>query len=96
MIHARFSLSEAKPPIPREEIILTEFAAGQGVLVDLNTKQYYMLNETALLVWHALARQIPASDVVAEMTSIYDVAPERAEVCIQQLVADLRISGLVG
>jgi hypothetical protein len=40
-------------PIPREHIIFTDLDGLEGVLVDLNTRKYYQLNETATLVWRA-------------------------------------------
>ena len=36
--------------VPQEHVVFTEFDAGEGVLVDLNTKKYFQLNETAVVV----------------------------------------------
>ena len=42
--------------VPHEHVVFTEFDAGEGVLVDLNTKKYFRLNETALIVWRGLEK----------------------------------------
>ena len=41
---------------PHEHVVFTEFEAGDGILVDLNTKKYFQLNETATIVWRGLEK----------------------------------------
>jgi hypothetical protein len=65
-------------PKPHEHIVFTEFEGGEGVLVDLNTKRYYQLNETAMLIWRCLEKGMSRAQIIEEMVSIYDVTPERA------------------
>ena len=36
---------------PLTDVIFTDFDGKEGILVDLNTKQYYRLNETGSLIW---------------------------------------------
>ena len=76
-------------PIPHDHIVSTEFEGGEGVLVDLNSKQYYQLNETAMLVWRCLENGQSLEDIVTEMTRVYDVQPERASSNIEKVFADL-------
>jgi hypothetical protein len=42
------------PPLPYEHVIFTDLDGLEGVLVDLNTKKYYHLNESASLIWRGL------------------------------------------
>jgi hypothetical protein len=81
--------------MPNDEVLLTEFAADQGVLVDLNARMYYLLNETALLIWHELAKKTSLSRIIEQLTSTYDVRPEDAESYILKLVDDLAANHLV-
>ena len=37
--------------VPQDHVIFTDLDGLEGVLVDLNTRKYYQLNETAALVW---------------------------------------------
>ena len=76
-------------PSPQEHVVSTEFEGGEGVLVDLNTKRYYQLNETAMLVWRGLERGLAADDIVREMTARYEVTPERASESVEKLIAHL-------
>ena len=82
-------------PIPQEHIVATEFDGGEGVLVDLNAKRYYQLNETAMLVWKCLERGRSLSEIVDEMTSVYDVSIERATVSVEKVLLDLQSNKLV-
>ena len=76
-------------PAPHEHVVSTEFEGGEGVLVDLNTKRYYQLNETAMLVWRGLERGLTADDIVREMTARYEVTPERASSSVEKLIKSL-------
>lgn len=75
---------------PFEHIVSTEFQGGEGVLVDLNTKRYYQLNETAMLVWRGLANVMPFDQMVTEMTRLYTVTPEHAAASIERVVKEFQ------
>jgi hypothetical protein len=40
--------------VPLEHIVASYLEDGDGVLVDLKTRQYYQLNESAMLIWSAI------------------------------------------
>ncbi len=69
-----------------EHIVFTDFDGGDGVLVDLNTKKYYQLNETAALVWRGLERGRTNEEIVKELTAAYDVTPEHAAASLEKLL----------
>lgn len=69
--------------------MFTEFDGTEAVLVDLNTKRYYTLNETAMLVWRALEQRRSLPEIVAELTTTYDVTAEHAATSIERLLASL-------
>ena len=83
-------------PAPQEHVVATDFDGGEGVLVDLNSKRYYQLNETAMLVWRCLERGLSAAEIVGEMTRSYNVAPEHAQLSLSKLLHSLHTHKLVG
>ena len=81
--------------MPQEHVVFTEFDAGEGVLVDLNTKKYFQLNETALIVWRGLEKNRTLAEIVEEITAAYDVTPEHATESVRRLLENLRAFKLV-
>jgi len=82
-------------PAPHEHVVATEFEGGEGVLVDLNSKSYYQLNETAMLVWRCLERGLSSEEIVREMTAAYDVTPDHAAGSLARLLDSLQAHKLV-
>ena len=82
-------------PTPHANVVVTEFEGGESVLVDLDTKRYYQLNETATLIWRALANGSSKADIVGSLTSIYDVTEEDAEKSVEQTLQHLKAHRLV-
>ncbi len=87
--------SDAKVPVPQEHVVFTEFEGGEGVLVDLNTKKYFQLNETGTLVWRGLERNRTLEEIVGEITAAYEVTPEHASESVRRLLDNLRAFKLV-
>jgi len=81
--------------VPLEQIIASHLADGDGVLVDLNTRQYYQLNESAMLVWQALEGGLPLSQIVEQITAIYSVSTERATASAETLLSQLEKRKLI-
>lgn len=82
-------------PSPPGHIVFTEFEGDEGVLVDLNSKRYYTLNETATLVWRGLEKGLSKEEIVGRMTAAYDVTPERAADSIESLLSSLQAHHLL-
>jgi hypothetical protein len=72
--------------VPLEHIVATQLGDGEGVLVDLNTKQYYQLNETAMLIWRALESGHPLEQIVAEIVTVFRVDNEHAAASAERLL----------
>ncbi len=81
--------------LPHEHIVFTEFDEREGVLVDLNTKRYYTLNETALIIWRGLEGKKTRDEIIRELTDAYDVTPEHAARSLDKLVATLQTRKLL-
>lgn len=86
----------AAPLLPHEHVIFTDLDGLEGVLVDLNTKKYYQLNETASLIWRGLEKRLPVSHIAREMTERYDVTLERAMSSIETALRHFDAQKLLG
>ncbi len=76
--------------VPQEHVVFTEFDEGEGVLVDLNTKKYFKLNETAVVVWRGLEDGLSAEEITARITSAYEVGEERAAASVRRTLESFR------
>jgi hypothetical protein len=83
-------------PVPYEHVIFTDLDGLEGVLVDLNTRKYYQLNETASLIWRGLEKRSTVSDIAKEMTERYDVTLERAVSSIETALRRFDAQKLLG
>jgi hypothetical protein len=81
--------------MPHPHIVVTEFEGGESVLVDLHTKRYYQLNETATLIWQSLAEGKSKAEIVGRLTSVYDATEEDAEKNVDRILEQLKVQRLV-
>jgi hypothetical protein len=72
-----------------EHVVATGFDDGEGVLVDLETRRYYRLNETAMLIWRNLESDAPFEEIVRQMTDTYDVGVDQATASVRRLLGQL-------
>ena len=82
--------------MPGKHVVATDFDGGEGILVDLNTKKYYQLNETAMVVWKGLENGKTLNEIVADITAGYEVAPDQATLSVQRIVDNFQSYKLVG
>jgi len=82
--------------MPGKHVVVTDFDGGEGILVDLNTKRYYQLNETAMVVWKGLEKGKTMNEIVDDITSSYEVASDRATLSVQRIVDNFQSYKLVG
>ena len=82
-------MSTSATPHPHSHVVYTEFDGREAVLVDLNTKRYYTLNETAMLIWRGLEAGKTTAQIAREICDSYDVSEEHAELSIERLVTSL-------
>ena len=81
--------------IPRKQIVSTLFDDGDGVLVDLKTRRYYQLNESAMMVWTSLEKGRAIPEIVTEITSTFSVSPEHAVKSVERIVRDFQVNHLL-
>ena len=77
-------------PTPHDHIVFTEFDDSEGIVVDLNTKKYYQLNETATLIWKGIASGAPIVEIANNLVHSYEVTPEDAQRNVKAIVQQLQ------
>ncbi len=82
-------------PIPYDHIVATDFDGGEGVLIDLNAKRYYQLNETAMAVWRGLEQKLSPPEIAGRLTEAYEVSAEQAEASVERLLREFQDHKLV-
>jgi 5'(3')-deoxyribonucleotidase len=80
---------------PCEHVIFTELDGREGVLVDLNTRKYYQLNETASFIWRRLEKRSSPQDIANELTDQYEVTLERATLSVTRALKNFRSEKLI-
>lgn len=82
-------------PTPHEHIVFTDFDGVEGILVDLNTKKYYQLNETAMLIWKGLDQGLAPDTIAEDIVAHYEITPEEARQNVEKAVAQFAAYKLV-
>jgi hypothetical protein len=83
-------------PVPNPQVLFTEIDDGSGVLLHLETKFYFTLNPTAVVVWKALAGAEPTTveAVATRLAAEFRVSPEEAARDIGGILDELLADGL--
>jgi Coenzyme PQQ synthesis protein D (PqqD). len=84
------------PPVPHKHVIFTDLDGLEGVLVDLNTKKYYQLNETASLIWRGLEKRLPINQIAKELAERYDVTLGQATSSVETALRHFHAQKLLG
>jgi hypothetical protein len=82
-------------PIPCEHVVFTDFDGVEGILVDLNTKKYYQLNETAMVIWKALEEGLGTREIADRIVENYEITPNDALRNVDEIVEKFRVYSLV-
>jgi Coenzyme PQQ synthesis protein D (PqqD) len=77
------------------EDVMAAHLAGEAVLLDVETKQYYRLNATAAHVWKGLERGMDRDALLSDLVASFEVDPPVAEAELDRLLADLAKRKLV-
>jgi hypothetical protein len=95
MSDAKTQERRADQPAPKEHVIYTDLDGVEGVLVDLETRQYYQLNETASAVWRGLTAGKGAPEIAEQLMSTYDVTPTHALASVDAILVELNARRLL-
>ncbi|GBD40077.1 hypothetical protein HRbin37_02365 [bacterium HR37] len=75
-------------------VVCTELEDG-AVLLNLDTKYYYSLNETGLRIWQIMDECRSSLEVAERLANEYEVSVERARESVERLIGELEKEGLI-
>jgi hypothetical protein len=90
-------MTHARLPLPNEQVLFTEIGDGSAVLLHLDTKFYYTLNPTGVVVWKSIVEgKLPTVAAIgARLVAEFRVEAEAAERDVAKIVGELVADGLV-
>jgi hypothetical protein len=77
------------------ESVLAANLQDEAVLLHMDTKRYYQLNETGQFIWKLLERGTGAQEIVAQLVETYDVSMDVAAAEYERLIDELSTHGLI-
>jgi hypothetical protein len=81
--------------IDPKKVIYADLDPKEGVVLNLETKNYYRLNETGQIVWRGLSSGKSVRAVSAEISETYDVPSETALADVEEIVSHLKRERLI-
>jgi hypothetical protein len=81
----------------KEDVVFTDLDDGSAVLLHLQTKYYFSLNETGSFLWKLLEREngTTEAELIEELCSAFDVERGKARSDIGDFIKDLKEQGLI-
>lgn len=76
------------------EVVFQE-VAGECVLLDLKTEEYFGLDEIGTVIWQTLAEGLVAEAAIAKLLESYAVEESMLRNDVNQLLTELVESGLI-
>ena len=72
-------------------VLLTELSDGTGVLLHMDTKFYFTLNSTGVVVWKTLEHGglCPLSEIADQIVAQFEVDRPAAEADIESIITEL-------
>ena len=77
------------------DVVATSLGDDETVLLNVETRHYYSLNETGTRIWQLLAEGESLDEIAASLTNEYDVSAEDARRHVEAHVAELLAEGLI-
>lgn len=88
-------MGEPAQYIPNPNVVSTELDDAESVLLDLNTRRYYTLNETGVVIWQQLKDGKSIREVAVAVASRFDITADEATTFVEVFVSSLEQEGLV-
>jgi coenzyme PQQ synthesis protein D (PqqD) len=74
---------------PHPSVVFTPLDEKEAILLHLDTKLYYTLNETGRRIWELACSGHGPEEIGSALTAEYDVSPEAAEAKARALIDEL-------
>jgi len=80
---------------PDPNTIHTQLTEEESILLNLQTKQYYSLNETGRDIWAGITERRSIDEIVSRLVRDYNVRAKEARKHVDDFLLDLIKNGLV-
>lgn len=77
------------------EDVLTAHLEGEAVLLHLDTKNYFRLNDTAAVIWKALESGTSRAELLDELSRMFEAEPTVTAAGLERLLEQLAVRGLL-
>ena len=81
--------------LPRSEEVAAKVIDGEAIIINLANGVYYSMDKVGAFVWDLLQTGHTLEEVIAAVTTRYDVSREQAEANVRELVQELVQENLV-
>ena len=88
-------MTETRPHYHIPEAVLATELDGEAVLLHMDTRRYYKLNETATVIWAALERGDGPDVAIADLCGRFTVQADEAAREVQRVVQELEERELI-
>lgn len=85
---------DARVSVP-SHVLMQEMPDGDSVFINLETEQYFGLNEVGTRMWTALGESATVAEAYETLQTAYDVDPEQLRHDLEILVGTLLEHGLL-
>ena len=82
-------------PQPEPDVVSTQVPDGEMILLQLGTRQYFSLNQTATLLWKLMEGFTTLEALSHALSDVFDVTPETAGEEVRKLMQDLKKHQLI-
>jgi len=86
---------ELKQKISFSDAVFAQEVDGEMVLLDMNSENYFGLDEIGCVIWQALQEHQSLQAVYDILLEDYDVEPEHLEKDLQIFIEQLKQAGLI-
>ncbi len=77
------------------DVVATDFEGENAVVLNLATKKYYTLNESATAIWSGIERRLDLAGLVGLLLEEFEVSEDRARESVTYTLARLQAQQLV-
>jgi hypothetical protein len=81
--------------ISAKPTVIAQDLAGESVLLDLQTEQYFGLDDVGTRIWQTLTAKDSIQSAIAALREEYDVEPEQLRQDVENLIQELLANELV-
>lgn len=75
--------------------VLAQDLAGESVLLNLQTEEYFGLDDVGTRIWQALTEKESVQTAIDALQAEYDVEPEQLRQDVENIIEELLANGLV-